>query len=193
MHPVSGVCLLEHKFGELDLNPDLVAGFFHAISDFAKILSKGKGEARIVDMGEFYLTYASSEMLSVAAVADKTDNQLKILKALDEVIDRFTEQFGQVLKNWDGCLVFFSFKEELQRILEGGRVGESEASLPRLKCKLPRLMVQLGQISEQDYRVASQCSGTRTPQEIAKAIALPREEVEVILHKLKNLDLIEYD
>jgi len=193
MHPVSGVCLLEQKFGELDLNPDLVAGFFHAISDFSRMLSKGKGEARIVDMGNFYLTYASSDLISVAAVVDKTDNQLKILKALDEVIERFVEQFGETLKDWNGCLVFFSFKDELSRILENGKVGESEASLPRLKCKLPRLMVQLGQISEQDYRVASQCSGTRTPQEIAEAVGLPREEVEVILHKLKNLNLIEFD
>lgn len=191
MHP-SGVCLLEHKFGELELDPNLVAGFFSAIRDFARILSKGKGDARIVEMGEFYLTYASGDLLVIAAIVDKEDNRLQVLQALDTVIKRFSDEFENVLTEWDGKLVFFSFAPELNQILDHGLIGEAEESKPRLKRKLPRLMVKLGQISEQEYKVASQCNGKQNPQEIAFSAGMPQDDVEVLLYKLNKLDLIDY-
>ncbi len=192
MHP-GGVCLLEQKFGELELDSNLVAGFFSAIRDFARILSKGKGDARIVEMGDFYLTYASGDLLVVAAVVDKDDNRLQVLQALDKVIYRFTDEFEDVLKNWDGKLVFFSFAPELEQLLERGQIGETDQSIPNLKRGLPRLLVKLGQISEQEYQVASQCDGKRTPEEIAIKLGLPLDDVEVLLYKLNKLDLITYN
>ncbi len=190
MHP-SGVCLLDQKFGEIELDSTLVAGFFSAIREFARMISKGKGDARIVEMGEFYITYAAGDLIVVAAVVDKEDNRLEVLHALDEVIDRFSERFQDVLKQWDGKLVFFSFTPELNTLLNYGLVGETDEPAPKLKRGLPRLMVKLGQINEIEYNVAKQCNGERTPREIAECIGLPQDDVEVLLYKLNKLDLIE--
>jgi len=190
MHP-GGVCLLEQKFGSLELDSNLVAGFFSAIKDFSRILSKGAGEARIVEMGPFYVTYASGDLLVVAAVVDKDDNRVRILHALDEVIQHFTARFKDVLKEWDGKLVFFSFTPELTKLLNSGFVGEAPEPRPQLKRGLPKLMVKLGQISEQEYRVATECNGKRTPEEIAEVVDLRQDEVEVLLYKLGKLDLIK--
>jgi len=190
MHP-GGVCLLEQKFGSLELDSNLVAGFFSAIKDFSRILSKGAGEARIVEMGQFYVTYASGDLLVVAAVVDKDDNRVRVLHALDEVIQHFTTRFKDVLKEWDGRLVFFSFTPELTELLNSGLVGEAPEPRPQLKRGLPKLMVKLGQISEQEYRVATECNGKRTPEEIAEVVDLRQDEVEVLLYKLGKLDLIK--
>jgi len=189
MHP-GGVCLLEQKFGSLELDSNLVSGFFSAIKDFSRILSKGAGEARIVEMGPFYVTYASGDLLVVAAVVDKDDNRVRVLHALDDVIQHFTARFGDVLKEWDGKLVFFSFTPELTKLLNSGLVGEAPEPRPQLKRGLPKLMVKLGQISEQEYRVATECNGKRTPEEIAEVVDLRQDEVEVLLYKLGKLDLI---
>jgi hypothetical protein len=190
MHP-GGVCLLEEKFGSIELDSNLVAGFFSAIKDFSRILSKGAGEARIVDMGPFCVTYASGDLLVVAAVVDRDDNRVRVLHALDEVIQEFTARFGTVLKEWDGKLVFFSFTPELTKLLDSGRVGEAPEPRPQLKRGLPKLMVKLGQISGQEYRVATECNGKRTPEEIAEVLGLRQDEVEVLLYKLGKLDLIK--
>ncbi|MFX1562213.1 MAG: hypothetical protein ACFFDP_02770 [Promethearchaeota archaeon] len=189
----NGLCLLDQKFGELELDPNLVAGFFSAIRQFSQVLSKGKGEARVVEMGEFYVTYASGDFIVCAAVVDKDDNRLRILQALDEVITRFSERFAETLKEWDGKLVFFSFVPELTELLKGGMIGEVAQTLPKLKRGLPRLLVKLGQVTEQEFQVAKLCSGERTPIEIAEKMGLPLNEVEGLLYKLKKLDLISYE
>lgn len=190
MHP-SGVCLLDQKFGEIELDSTLVSGFFSAIRDFARMVSKGKGDARIVEMGDFYITYAAGDLIVVAAVVDREDNRLQVLQALDKVIKRFSDQFSEVLREWDGKLVFFSFTPELNQLLNHGLVGEADEPPPKLKRGLPRLMVKLGQISEQEYNVAKQCDGKKSPRDIAETIGLPQDDVEVLLYKLNKLDLIE--
>ncbi|MFX1245567.1 MAG: hypothetical protein ACFE8F_11430 [Promethearchaeota archaeon] len=190
MHP-SGVCLLDQKFGEIDLDPTLVAGFFSAIREFARMVSKGKGEARIVEMGEFYITYAAGDLIVVAAVVDKEDSRLHVLRALDEVISQFTVRYQEVLKEWDGKLVFFSFTPELNELLNNGLIGEADVPAPKLKRGLPRLMVKLGQISEEEYNVAKECNGKRSPKDIAEVVGLPQHDVEALLYKLNKLDLIE--
>ncbi|MFW9830694.1 MAG: hypothetical protein ACFFD8_02860 [Candidatus Thorarchaeota archaeon] len=190
MHP-SGVCLLDQKFGELELDSTLVAGFFSAIREFARMISKGKGEARIVEMGEFYITYAAGDYIVVAAVVDKEDNRLQVLQALDKVIDRFSQQYENTLKTWDGKLVFFSFTPELNQLLNHGLIGEADEPPPKLKRGLPKLMVKLGQISELEYDVAKECDGQKSSKAIAQAIGLPQDDVEVLLYKLNKLDLIE--
>ena len=190
MHP-SGVCLLDQKFGEIDLDSTLVAGFFSAIREFARMVSKGKGEARIVEMGEFYITYAAGDLIVVAAVVDREDNRLQVLRALDEVISEFSEQYQETLKEWDGKLVFFSFTPELNKLLNNGFVGEADVPAPKLKRGLPRLMVKLGQISEHEYNVAKECNGKHSPNEIAQRLDMPLDDVEVLLYKLNKLDLIE--
>ncbi len=190
MHP-SGVCLLDQKFGELELDATLVAGFFSAIREFARMISKGKGEARIVEMGEFYITYAAGDYIVVAAVVDKDDNRLEVLKALDKVIERFSDKFQDTLKSWDGKLVFFSFTPELNKMLNNGFIGRNEVPQPKLKRGLPKLMVKLGQISEMEYNVAKLCDGSNTPQEIATNIGVCQDDVEVLLYRLNKLDLIE--
>ncbi|MFX1510102.1 MAG: hypothetical protein ACFFBR_07360 [Promethearchaeota archaeon] len=190
MHP-SGVCLLDQKFGELELDATLVAGFFSAIREFARMISKGKGEARIVEMGEFYITYAAGDYIVVAAVVDKEDNRLEVLKALDKVIERFSNRFQDTLKSWDGKLVFFSFTPELNQMLNHGFIGKNDVPQPKLKRGLPKLMVKLGQISEMEYNVANQCDGSKTPQEIATNVGLSQDDVEVLLYRLNKLDLIE--
>ncbi len=190
MHP-SGVCLLDQKFGELELDSTLVAGFFSAIREFARMISKGKGDARIVEVGEFYITYAAGEYIVVAAVVDKEDNRLQVLQALDKVIHSFSNQFEEILKEWDGKLVFFSFTPELNELLNNGLVGEKDEPPPKLKRGLPKLMVKLGQISQQEYNVAKECDGKKSSKEIAEIVGLPHDDVEVLLYKLNKLDLIE--
>ena len=192
MHP-GGMCLLEHKFGELELDPLLVSGFFSAIREFAKMLSGGKGEARVIEMGDFFITFAAGEYASVAAVVDKTDNRLQVLNALEKIIEGFTDQFKSVLRDWDGKLVFFSYVADLNVLLKNGKVGETGIPTPRLKRKLPRLMVKIGQITEEEYRIAYQCNGNQTPEQIAQIVEMLQHDVEAILHKLNKLGLIEYN
>lgn len=155
------------------------------------MVSKGKGEARIVEMGEFYITYAAGDLIVVAAVVDKEDSRLHVLRALDEVISQFTVRYQEILKEWDGKLVFFSFTPELNELLNNGFIGEADVPAPKLKRGLPRLMVKLGQISEEEYSVAKECNGKRSPKDIAEVVGLPQHDVEALLYKLNKLDLIE--
>ncbi|MBY9007643.1 MAG: hypothetical protein KGD63_12910 [Candidatus Lokiarchaeota archaeon] len=130
----TGICLLHRKYGTIEFNQDLVSGFLTALKDFSVEFSKGSGELKVIDMQIFYLMLVFKEGVLVTAAADKNDDAKITHKTLNDLIDLFSDRFGNVLEKWSGDIrIFKDFDKIVDELLKSGKVAEIPISIPILK------------------------------------------------------------
>ncbi|MFX1238676.1 MAG: hypothetical protein ACFFAS_08060 [Promethearchaeota archaeon] len=134
IHQLTGICLIHRKYGSIEFNQDLVSGFLTALKDFSVEFSKGSGELKVIDMQVFYLMLVFKEGVLITAAADKNDDSKITHKCLTEIIDKFTQQFGEKLDNWGGDVrLFKDFDQSIDKILDNGKIAEIPLKIPILK------------------------------------------------------------
>jgi hypothetical protein len=162
IHQYTGICLIHRKYGSIEFNQDLVSGFLTALKDFSVEFSKGSGELKIIDMQIFYLLLVFKEGILCTAAADKNDDAKITHKVLSDIIDKFINEFGDVIGNWSGDVrIFKGFESIIDEMLLNGRVAEVQLKLPILKIyekdfrKSQQKILKRGLIlSEEDLRIA---------------------------------------
>jgi hypothetical protein len=128
------ICLIHRKYGSIEFNQDLVSGFLTALKDFSVEFSKGSGELKIIDMQIFYLLLVFKDGILCTAAADKNDDAKITHKVLSDVIDKFTEKFGDVIQSWSGDVrIFKDFEPLIDDMLKTGHVAEIQMTIPILK------------------------------------------------------------
>jgi hypothetical protein len=122
--------------------------------------SKGSGELKVIDMQIFYLLLVFKEGILCTAAADKNDDAKITHKALSDIIDKFTVNFGEIIKNWSGDVrLFEGFDNVMDDILKNGHIAEIQIKIPILKIfekdflKSRKLLSKKGMVlSEEDLR-----------------------------------------
>ena len=122
--------------------------------------SKGSGELKIIDMQIFYLLLVFKEGILCTAAADKNDDAKITHKILSDIIDKFLDKFGNLMKNWSGDVRLFSgFENVMDDMLKNGHVAEIQIKIPILKIyekdfvKSQKLLTKKGMVlSEEDLR-----------------------------------------
>ena len=85
-------------------------------------------------MQVFYLLLVFKEGILCTAAADKNDDAKITHKVLSDVIDKFTEKFGDVIETWSGDVrLFKDFEPIIDDLLKVGRVAEIPMTIPILK------------------------------------------------------------
>jgi len=160
----TGICLLYRKYGSIEFNQDLVSGFLTALKDFSIEFSKGSGELKVIDMQVFYLMLVFRQGVLIAAAADKNDDSKITHKALDTIMDKFLDRYGDKLEGWSGDVrIFKDFEPVIDEVLELGKVAEIPVKIPILKIyrkdfkKSQSKLAKKGLVlEEKDLRVASE-------------------------------------
>ena len=75
IHQVTGVCVIYRKYGTIEFNEDLIAGFLTALGDFSKEVTRGKGYLKILDMVVYNIHLVFRDKILVAAASDKKDSK----------------------------------------------------------------------------------------------------------------------
>jgi hypothetical protein len=134
IHQLTGICLIHRKYGRIEFNQDLVSGFLTALKDFSVEFSKGSGELKVIDMQIFYLMLVFKEGVLITAAADKNDDSKITHKALTDVIDKFINQYGDIIKTWAGDVrIFKDFDKIIDELLINGKIAEIKLKIPILK------------------------------------------------------------
>ncbi|MHA1490139.1 MAG: hypothetical protein ACTSRI_10860 [Promethearchaeota archaeon] len=134
IHQLTGICLIHRKYGSIEFNQDLVSGFLTALKDFSVEFSKGSGELKVIDMQIFYLMLVFKEGVLLTAAADKNDDSKITHKALSDIIEKFVEQYGDIIKSWSGDVrIFKGFEKVIDEILKNGKIAEISLKIPILK------------------------------------------------------------
>ena len=137
-----------------------MSGFLTALKDFSVEFSKGSGELKIIDMQIFYLLLVFKEGILCTAAADKNDDAKITHKVLSDIIDKFLDKFGNLMKDWSGDVRLFSgFENVMDDMLKNGHVAEIQIKIPILKIfekdfvKSRKLLSKKGMVlSEEDLR-----------------------------------------
>jgi len=130
----TGICLIHRKYGTIEFNQDLVAGFLTALKDFSVEFSKGSGELKIIDMQIFYLLLVFKEGILCTAAADKNDDSKITHKILSDIIDKFLEKYGNLIEDWSGDVrLFKGFENIMDNMLKNGHIAEIPIKIPILK------------------------------------------------------------
>ncbi|MFX0096133.1 MAG: hypothetical protein ACFE7E_00065 [Candidatus Hodarchaeota archaeon] len=189
----SGICLLSRKYGSIELDENIVSGYFAAIRNFVgEIVQDGgkplKERARMIDMGIYDIVYVHSGDILAVACIDKRDDENIVRNVLEDIAKRFGSEFESELRKSTGeVAIFRSFVSVLDRLLMNGTVGEL---LPVTKRKIPRMALNLGMIDEEAYKIAEFCDGDKTPEDIAVAAQMNLPVVLKNLEKLEKMGLI---
>jgi len=188
--------MFNRKYGTIELNPDLMAGFLTAIKEFSREIHTGtdqkeKDTVREIEMETFNVVYefrSSDGIMSVVA-HDKKDDPRIVRGALGIILNGFLKKYKAEIKNWVGDITKFEqFGEVMDDVLKRGKVAEV---YPKLKKKLTPLTVKLGMINESEYKIASKCDGRKTCREIADDLHIELEAIYTAMAKLRDLGLIE--
>ena len=188
----SGLCVMDRKYGEAEMDPNLISGFLTALISFGQELSSGN-RVHVIDFGAFDICLSLKNNVIVAATVDKTDDGNAAMAVLSEVNDAFVNAYSNILKEWDGNLEpFEAFMPKIDDITKNGKASEMRIIVPVLKGKVSPMLVRLGQITQEMYDVAKMCKGKLTGRDIADQLGLPMKSVQKSLHALEDMKMLEW-
>ena len=191
IHQHTGICLIHRKYGTIEFNQDLVSGFLTALKDFSVEFSKGSGELKVIDMQVFCLMLVFKEGILVTAAADKNDDSKITHKALTDIIDKFTAEYGDTIKTWKGDVrLFKDFIGTIDEILQNGKIAEIKLKIPILKIYKKDFLKSQAKIakkglllSEEDLRKVSdqkpEWTKKRLPKQVVSQGFLNTQQYEI--------------
>ncbi|MFW9807751.1 MAG: hypothetical protein ACFFE6_00095 [Candidatus Thorarchaeota archaeon] len=188
----SGLCVLDRKYGEADMDPNLISGFLTALIQFGRELSDGN-RVHVIDFGAFDICLSLKNNVIVAATVDKVDDGNAAMAVLGEVNNSFSKKYGDMLAEWDGNLEpFESFYSILDNITKEGRASETKIVVPVLKGKVNPMLVRLGQMSQETFDIAKKCDGKLTTRDIADQLGMHMKQVQKSLNTLEDMKILEW-
>ncbi|MHA1794244.1 MAG: hypothetical protein ACTSVI_16505 [Promethearchaeota archaeon] len=194
IHQATGSCVIFRKYGNLEFNEDLIAGFLTALKDFSSEVTGGKGQMKNLDMGDYTIVLLHDQGILVAGALERKDDENIAYKALKGILDDFIDEFKDVIPTWNGNLkVFKGFDKKIDKKLKNGKIAEREVYAPLLKKKLPKQIIELGAITKEEYDFSQYLDGKSTAEDIAEKAGIPLEKVEIIIDKFKNLGFIKFN
>ena len=130
----SGVCVIYRKYGTIEFNEDLIAGFLTALGDFSKEVTRGKGNLKILDMVVYNIHLVFRDKILVAAASDKKDSKEIAQNKLEIILNNFLDRYHGLFEDWKGDVrIFEEFKEYVDYTLRNGKAAEVPRALPLLR------------------------------------------------------------
>ncbi|MFX0099729.1 MAG: hypothetical protein ACFFCS_09110 [Candidatus Hodarchaeota archaeon] len=192
IHSNTGNCLIFRKYGDLEFNEDLIAGFLTALKDFSTEVTGGKGQMKELKMGDYAILLVYTEGILCAGALGKRDDVNIAYKALDGLLKDFTNKYSDILPSWNGNLkVFKDYDKKIDKMLKNGKIAEKDLFAPLLKKKLPKQIIEMGVLSKDEFDFSQYMNGEDTADVIAEKAGIPVEKVEVMIDKFKGLGFIK--
>jgi len=200
-----GIAILEAVFKEFGkkIMDDILTGFFNAINRtidrIHEAMSKGR---RINEMtrvlqsedSTIVIYYHPLSRVLFCSISDADDDTDKIKRTMHKIGRRFWKKHQSTLKEFrtsNDKGRFLAFRTDIENITLGGRIAEV---FPKhiVDKKVLEKILSMGMINEFDFRVALSCNGKNSPLKIARIYGKTRNEINDVLKKLEQLDIIKY-
>jgi predicted hydrocarbon binding protein len=185
-----GLCLLHQKFGSIEVDSDLVGGFFSAIQQFMRdVLPIGDAQSiKSLDRGDFKLLIEHQKETDIFGIVISEKEDVEVRRKLIEIIAEFDKRYKNKLINFSGEVG--EFQEFKNFILSK---FPSQLIIPK---HIPEIVnvnliyriingeinsVELGGINygitNQQRMILKHINGQRTIEEISEIIQIPSEKV----------------
>ncbi len=102
----SGICVFEKNLGDLNINPDLIGGFLHALQSFGLELSKSDAAMKRLTYERYQFQIETGKLVRAALILGGTPNFF-ITSRLERFVEQFEQNFGEDLKTFAGNMDTF--------------------------------------------------------------------------------------
>jgi len=160
---------------------------------------KGKNKedmTRIVESenSTIIIMYHPPSRILFCSISDADDDVDKTLEVICKISSRFWKKHQSdinAFRTTSQKSRFQTIIADIENICQGGKIAEVFPKLLVVKKVLEKIM-SMGMISEEDFQVALRCTGETSPLRIARILAKPRNDVNNILKKLEELDIVSF-
>ena len=199
----NGISLFESTFKELKkVQDEILTGFFNAINTTIDVIQESMSKGRRVNEMNRVLQSEDSTILIYyhplsrilfCSISDADDNTDKIEEIIHKIANRFWKKHQSDLKNFRATTDksrFHTLIADIENLTIGGRIAEVFPKLLLVKKVLEKVLT-MGMINDIDFQVALQCTGKYSPLKISRNLSRKRTEINEILKKLEELDIIK--
>lgn len=199
----NGISLLESTFKELKkIQDDILTGFFNAINTTIDVIQEAMAKGRRVNEMDrvlqsedstIFIYYHPLSRILFCSISDADDNTDKIEEVIHKIANRFWKKHQSDLKTFRVTTDksrFHTLIADIENLTIGGRIAEVFPKLLVVKNVLEKVL-SMGMITDFDFQVALQCTGKNSPLNISRILNKKRTEINDILTKLEQLDIIK--
>jgi len=140
------------------------------------------------------IIYHPPSRILFCSISDSDDDVDKTIAVIHKISSRFWKKHQsdiKVFRTTSQKSRFQTIIADIENICQGGKIAEVFPKLLVVKKVLEKIM-SMGMISEEDLQVALKCTGEASPLRIARILGKPRNEVNNILKKLEELDIVNF-
>ena len=140
------------------------------------------------------IMYHFPSRILFCSISDSDDDVDKTVEVIKKISTRFYKKHQADLKIFRTTSEKSRFQTiiaDIENICQGGRVAEFFPLLIIGEKVLPKI-VTMGMIEEEELQVALKCTGKKSPLKIAKELSKSRNEINIILKKLEQLDIVNF-
>jgi len=140
------------------------------------------------------IVYHPPSRILYCSISDADDDIDKLINVIHKIATRFWKKHQSdiaLFRTTAEKSRFQTIKTDIENICQGGRVAEVFPRLLVGEKVLPKI-VSMGMIDDEDLQVALKCTGKTSPLRIARELAKSRNDVNSILKKLEQLDIVNF-
>jgi len=140
------------------------------------------------------IVYHPPSRVLFCSISDADDDVDKLKEVIDKISTRFWKKHESdinLFRTTSEKSRFQTIIADIENICQGGRVAEFFPLLIISEKVLPKI-VTMGMIEEEELQVALKCTGEKSPLKIARELSKSRNEINIILKKLEQLDIVNF-
>jgi len=140
------------------------------------------------------IVYHPPSRILYCSISDADDDIDKLIAVMNKISNRFYKKHSSDIKLFRTTSEKSRFQTiiaDIENICQGGKVAEIFPKLLIGENVLPKI-VSMGMIDEEELQVALKCAGKASPLRIARELGKSRNEVNNILKKLEQLDIVNF-
>ena len=202
----NGISILETTFKEFKkdkISNEVIPGFFKEINliidKIQEAMAKGRRKEEMTRVIEsenstIIIYFHGISRILFCIIADADDDIDKLVDVVKKIATRFYKKHQSDIDEFRTTTEkgrFQSITADIENLTNGGKIAQIFPKLLVVKNVLEKIY-SMGMINEEDLEIAINCSGENSPLMIARATERTRNQVNEILRKLEQLDIIIY-
>ncbi|MFX0048960.1 MAG: hypothetical protein ACFE8G_12445 [Candidatus Hermodarchaeota archaeon] len=140
------------------------------------------------------IIYHPPSRILFCSISDPDDDVDKTIEVIHKIMSRFWKKHQSDIKAFRTTTQKSRFQTiiaDIENLCQGGKIAEVFPKLLVVKKVLEKIM-SMGMINEEDFQVALRCTGETSPLRIARSLSKTRNDVNNILKKLEELDIVNF-
>ena len=199
----NGISLFESTFKELKkIQDDILTGFFNAINKTIDVIQESMAKGRRVNEmnrviesedSTIVIYYHPLSRILFCSISDADDDTEKIKDVIHKIAIRFWKKHQSDLKVFRATTEkgrFQTLNADIENLTRGGKIAEIFPKLLVAKSVLEKVLT-MGMIDDFDFQIALLCTEKNSPLKISRKLSLKKNEVNDVLKKLEQLDIIK--